>query len=99
MSALQELQTWYLSHCDGDWEHAHGIHIETLDNPGWEVRIDLRDTELANRPFTAFSNLDPDVDWMECHVEEGQFLAHGGAPMLEPILRAFLDWAAVRAPA
>ncbi len=99
MSALAELQGWYLSQCNGEWEHSHGIHIGTLDNPGWRVRIDLRGTDLEARPFKAISDLDPDVNWMECHVEDGHFEAHGGAPMLEPMLRAFLNWASGRAPA
>ena len=42
---LERLQRWYLYRCDGDWEHSFGITIETLDNPGWMVTIDLQDTE------------------------------------------------------
>jgi hypothetical protein len=99
VNALAELQAWYLSHSNGDWEHAYGIRIETLDNPGWEVRINLRGTELEDRSFTPISDLDPESTWMECHVEDGHFEAHGGPAMLEPMLRVFLDWASVRAPA
>ena len=40
------LQAWYVSQCDGDWEHQNGISISTLDNPGWEVPIDLVDVDL-----------------------------------------------------
>jgi hypothetical protein len=32
------LEQWYFRQCNGDWEHTHGIIIETLDNPGWAVQ-------------------------------------------------------------
>ena len=37
---LLRLQRWYVSRCDGEWEHGMGVRIETLDNPGWQVVID-----------------------------------------------------------
>ena len=39
------LERWYQAQCDGDWEHHSGVTIETLDNPGWLVKIDLRGVE------------------------------------------------------
>jgi hypothetical protein len=48
---LAELQRWYLDQCDGDWEHAYGITIDTLDNPGWSLRIDLTETPLSDREY------------------------------------------------
>jgi hypothetical protein len=50
--ALTRLQEWYGEQCDGDWEHQSGICIETLDNPGWFVRIDLAGTALADRTLS-----------------------------------------------
>ncbi len=38
---LGELQGWFLAHCNGDWEHSHGVSIATLDNPGWSIEINL----------------------------------------------------------
>jgi hypothetical protein len=43
------LQSWYQSQCDGDWEHEFGIRIETLDNPGWHIEIDLTGTDTEGR--------------------------------------------------
>jgi hypothetical protein len=43
---LAYLMAWYASHCDGDWEHQFGVTINTLDNPGWHLKIDLAETEL-----------------------------------------------------
>jgi len=44
MDELRELQDWYLSQCDGDWEHQNGINIVSLDNPGWTVDIALAES-------------------------------------------------------
>ena len=41
MDELQLLQEWYVAQCDGDWEHSYGVKIDTLDNPGWSLKVDL----------------------------------------------------------
>jgi len=41
------LQQWYLQQCDGDWEHGYGLHIGTLDNPGWTVDVNLAGTRYS----------------------------------------------------
>lgn len=38
------LDTWFKEQCDGRWEHLYGIKIETTDNPGWLVTVDLDGT-------------------------------------------------------
>ncbi len=53
-STLERLASWCASQCDGDWEHQQGIKIGPLDNPGWSVKIDLTDTELAEESFDEF---------------------------------------------
>jgi hypothetical protein len=49
MSHLKALQEWYAAMSDGDWEHELGISIETIDNPGWVVSIDLEGTPLEGQ--------------------------------------------------
>jgi hypothetical protein len=44
---LEWLQEWYSRQCNGEWEHSGGVRIETIDNPGWWVRVSLAGTELA----------------------------------------------------
>ncbi len=44
--ALYLLQRWYLGQCDGEWEHGYGVSIDTIDNPGWRLRVELADTAL-----------------------------------------------------
>ena len=96
MDELQQLQDWYSSQCNGDWEHTYGVKIETLDNPGWSIEIDLRETDLAERSFAPLSRGDTedDSDWIRCKVEHEKFMGAGGSNNLAELLRAFLTWAA-----
>jgi Immunity protein 53 len=45
------LQKWYQSQCNGDWEHSYGITIQTLDNPGWSLFVNLDGTMMEERSF------------------------------------------------
>ena len=102
-SNVERLQSWYLSQCDEDWEHTYGIRIESLDNPGWYVVIDLVDTPLDGRLFEPVRqgiadhfDIDDDhenPDWIDCRVEEGQFRAAGGPMKLDELIGVFLTWA------
>ncbi|WDZ59746.1 Imm53 family immunity protein [Paenibacillus polymyxa] len=49
MDILTWLQEWYYLHCDEDWEHEERIKITTLDNPGWHIKINLKETELETK--------------------------------------------------
>ena len=93
MDELTAIQEWYFNQCDGDWEHSWGIRIGTLDNPGWDVRINLWETALKTVPFRVIDNLAPDSDWIKCWVEDAEFHGVGGPLMLRAILRHFLEWA------
>jgi hypothetical protein len=93
MDALTWLQGWYLSRCNGDWEHSHGIEISTIDNPGWSVEIDLAHTGLAGRPFVAGRENRGEQDWIDCRVEDGVFKGFGGPLNLTGIFDVFRRWA------
>ncbi len=93
MDTLTEIQQWYHSQCDEEWEHRYGVLIETLDNPGWLVKIDLAGTPLASSSFGLVEDLEPEQDWISCKIEEKQFKGAGGPYMLRKILDTFLDWA------
>jgi hypothetical protein len=94
MDHLVFLQQWYSRQCDGDWEHSYGVRIETLDNPGWALTIDLAETELAGRAFMPISrNLESALDWIAARVENGRFEARGGPSNLPELLATFAGWA------
>ena len=66
---LEELENWYVSNCDGDWEHQYGVKIETQDNPGWSVQVNLIFTALEDAPFQRIQVDDSETDWYVCWVE------------------------------
>lgn len=90
---IGRLQRWYASQCDGSWEHHDGPAIETLDNPGWRVRIPLEGTTLSGRPFSPIQPQDERRDWVACSVRDNWFEGFGGPHQLGRILAVFLDWA------
>ena len=55
MNAIKELQEWFISQCNGQWEHHSAINITTCDNPGWIVNIDLNKTNVEKRKFELVS--------------------------------------------
>jgi immunity protein 53 of polymorphic toxin system len=98
LDELSELQAWYAAQCDGDWEHQDGIEINTLDNPGWRVTINLEGTALERARFAVVEeNYDDETDWLRCWVAERTFQAAGGPMQLTRMLRIFLDWVAAEA--
>ncbi|WP_315792460.1 immunity 53 family protein [Paenibacillus sp. BIC5C1] len=93
MNTLKWLQNWYLENCNGDWEHSYGVKIDTVDNPGWSVKIDLTDTYLEDVPFESIEEERTEEDWFYCIVRDGGFHGAGGASNLEEILIYFKNWA------
>jgi hypothetical protein len=93
MMVLSKLQNWYESQCNEDWEHQAGVSIDTLDNPGWTVTIDLDGTNLSSKIFQPIEDMNASRDWIRCWVEGGKFYGVGGPQKLEEILTVFLSWA------
>src|SRR5262245_61783535 len=67
------LERWFTSCCDGDWEHAGGVQIESLDNPGWSLKVDLHGTPLEHRDFAEIHEEQNDRNWVVCRVRDGRF--------------------------
>lgn len=99
---LSWLTRWYLSQCDNDWEHIHGVKIETLDNPGWSLLIELADTELEGQAFERVTQGQPSGSleewqrtgsWWIAAVEGTVFEAHCGPLDLPAVIGIFRRWA------
>lgn len=89
---LHWLQGWYLMHCNGDWERAHGVKITTLENPGWRLKIDLIDSVLQDQEFT-YTRIDrSEENWLQAWAQDGVFHAAGGATNLEEMINTFRNW-------
>jgi len=89
MDLLEQVEDWYSSQCDGDWEHQHGISIDTLDNPGWSVTIDLKGTNLSGVVMSPHHRHASDSDWVSCEVRDAKFIGNGGSRNLGTILELF----------
>jgi len=88
---LQWLQQWFQSECNGDWEHSYGVEIETLDNPGWSVKIDLQETSLQSL-IVPFQKVEmSEHDWFTFKVEKGKYFAHGDPMKLSLLLEKFRE--------
>lgn len=93
MNTLLELQNWYQSNCDEEWEHYYGVQIETLDNPGWSLKIDLIGTNLEDHIFQEINCENTEDDWYVCRVINNQYQGTGDPKKLELLLQTFLMWA------
>lgn len=87
------LLSWYHSNCDGDWEHGAGIHIDTIDNPGWGISIDLEGTQLEQKKFQEIEIDNSETDWLICFTKNNSFEGRCGALNLLQVLHIFRNWA------
>ncbi len=98
LTVFEKLSAWYEAQCNGDWEHNYGIKIETVDNPGWLVTIDLLGTNLETKSFTEIShNVDSQnnpiaTNWLHCTVSNAQYIGAGDSSKLEQIVAHFCFW-------
>ena len=92
MNIIEWINNWYSSQCDGDWEHSYGIKIETLDNPGWIIKIDLSETPYQKKVFANVDEDNGDDDWIKCFLRDGQYIGVGDPTKLEKILLIFKMW-------
>ena len=99
---LDWLTHWYLSECDSEWEHGYGVRIETLDNPGWMLKIDLKGTHLEGKVFETIEHgeASDDLDewrktgsWWIARLADGSFDAACGPLDLPKVIEIFRSWA------
>jgi len=90
---IRKLESWYVDQCDGDWEHGLGITIESLDNPGWMLRINIEATSLDQSGFDWVKIERSDLDWVFYRSTGRLFEAACGPQNLEEAIRLFLDFA------
>ncbi|MER6517583.1 immunity 53 family protein [Streptomyces sp. NPDC001553] len=92
-SGLKVLQQWYAAACDGDWEHSYGIRIETTDNPGWILSVDLIGTSLRGRTCESEEQC-ADGSWMSTKSDGIEFVAACDPSSLERVIGNFIEFAA-----
>jgi|SRR5271156_255334 len=89
---LAKLSKWYQAQCNGEWEHGSGIRIDTLDNPGWIVKVNLRGTDCELKTFPEIVSNNGNNNWMHCSVKDGEFKGAGDPSKLPLILDHFLTY-------
>jgi hypothetical protein len=93
MNPVEFLQSWFQAQSNAEWEHAHGVTIETLDTPAWMVTIDLAGTALDGRSMLTVQNERSPSDWLLCEIDHNQFCGQGDSQKLFAILEVFQRWA------
>lgn len=93
MSIISRLCIWFERQCVGDWSEDRGIKIDTLDNPGWSLKIDLLGTTLENREFETIQVKKTDCDWFIARRAGDTFESFGGPRNLDDMIESFLAWA------
>jgi hypothetical protein len=88
---IKRLEKWYSAQCDGDWEHSWGITIETLDNPGWKVTIELNATRHQDVVWEKLDKNLGENNWVSCVKKGPRFIGYGDPTKLEEILEYFLS--------
>ena len=89
---LVDIQNWYAANCDGYWEHQNGLRIETLDNPGWLVEIDVGSFRSHFEGFEVVKFDRSNDDWLRCELDGDKFKGFGGPGNLREILGIFMFW-------
>ncbi len=89
---VSNLERWYASRCNGEWEHSYGVRIDTLDNPGWSIRIDLRGTRKQNSSLARQIISRTEDNWIQYWVDGEQFQIACGALNLSEAVELFVRW-------
>lgn len=91
--SLTKLQDWYISNCDGDWEHQCGFKLQTLDNPGWAFTVDLDKTHQEYQSFTEQKiNYEHDTQWLIVSKKGSKLTGACGPTELETMLTLVTEW-------
>ncbi len=78
MDALSILEKWYSAQSNGDWEHQYAVHIDTLDNPGWVLEIDLAGTDAEDCFLKRVVIQRSETDWFNYWVDNKKITPRQG---------------------
>ena len=92
MDLIKWLEQFYLSNCNGDWEHMFGVKIDTLDNPGWFLQFEIAETEYEDCIFEDIKDYRTDDDWIACKKENNVITCACGPENLGEVLGIVKNW-------
>lgn len=85
------LQRFFLSNCDGEWEHYRGCTISTDSFPGWSLKFDLNCTSYADIELDELESENGPFDQMKCRMKDGVFTAFCGPRQLAECIDILRD--------
>ncbi len=91
-TGLSLVEEWYASQCNGDWEHSWGVKIDTLDNPGWTIAINLNETKAESKILERLKIERTEDDWIHYWVEKKSFHIRCGPLNLTEAVELFVAW-------
>ncbi|RUM27131.1 rhodanese-related sulfurtransferase [Rhizobium vallis] len=93
MDAVSRLCAWFERQCIDEWHEDRGIKIDTIDNPGWSMKADLKGTVLQGKEFEEVRVERSERDWFVARRNGQTFEAFGGPTNLTEMIESFLAWA------
>jgi hypothetical protein len=93
MDTVSRLCAWFERQSVNEWHEDHGVKIDTLDNPGWSMKVDLKGTSLQKKVFQEFRIERSDRDWVFARKNAEVFEVFGGPRNLNEMIEKFLLWA------
>jgi hypothetical protein len=90
--SLSALEKWYASQCNGEWEHAWGVRINTLDNPGRHAHLNLQGTRRQDATLEKFKLTRSQDDWILYGAGKQEFQFACGPKNLSEAIDLFVSW-------
>ena len=95
---MNDLSAWFAHRCDGVWEQSRGVTIQTLDNPGWMLEVNVGAEVPDQLVFISGTPPGPsngniaEGEWTDCRIRGGKFVGASDAAGLRRLLEGFLEW-------
>lgn len=89
---LEWLDGWYQRQCNGEWEHSKGVQLESLEQRGWQLTINLTGTSAENAEPQRVSFGSSCGEWIACSISPDRFEGSGDPRRLEQIIGIFRRW-------
>ncbi|MFY1048502.1 immunity 53 family protein [Chryseobacterium sp. GP-SGM7] len=83
------LQKWFNEQIDGNWEHEAVLKIETIDNPGWSLEVNLVQGSIPSTEWKLFEVSDD--NWVGYKFEDNTFHASGDPNKLSLLIGMFKE--------
>lgn len=96
MDMLSRLNAWFDSQWEAEEHEDVMLKLESLDNPGWHLTVDvawLKNMTLKDKIFEELSISRAEGDWIVARKDGTLLEIFGGIHNLDEMLLIFLDWA------